>query len=178
MTEVILTHPEFSRPVRLDDIGPRGLDLEIAASAHERELLAKRFSLQRIDKLDAAVQLRRIDGGGKVRLTGHLDASVVQTCVVSLEPVDETVAEDIDIVFERVPEGASAREVVLAAAEEAEPLEGDTLDVGEVVAEELALALNPYPRRADSELEPGPSQTDEEVPPGPFEKLARLRRGD
>lgn len=178
MTEQILTTPEFSRPVRLDDIGPQGIDMEIAASARERELLADRFSLQRIDGLVASVQLRRFDGGGKVRLTGRLEASVVQTCVVSLEPVDETVSQEIDIVFERVPEGASAREVVLDMAEDVEPLEGDTLDVGEVVAEELALSLNPYPRRPDLELELGPTRRDEEAPSGPFEKLARLKRGD
>lgn len=181
MTAEAAITPELTRPVLLEKIDAQGFETEIVATEAEREKLAKRFSLLGIGDLHARVVLTWMKGRRRLRLRGHLSAHVTQSCVVSLEPVEETVDEEIEIDFEPVRDGASEREIVVTTAEEAEPLQGDILDIGEVIAEELALSLNPYPRHADCEvadLKDAPEPDSLEDRPRPFEKLARFRRAD
>lgn len=176
-TETPIT-PELTRPVLLENIDAQGFETEIVATAEEREKLAERFSLLEIGDLRARTRLTWLNGRRGLRLWAHLSAQVTQSCVVSLEPVEETVDDEVEIDFELVRDGATEREIVVTTAKEAEPLEGDTLDIGEVISEELALSLNPYPRHADCDVEGAPEPESAEERPRPFEKLARIRRGD
>ena len=58
-----------------------------------------------------------------------------------------------------------------------EKLTGDSLDLGEIIAEELVLSLDPYPRKPGIALETGPGgEAGEPRPSGPFEALAALKR--
>jgi uncharacterized metal-binding protein YceD (DUF177 family) len=84
-----------------------------------------------------------------VVLEGRLEAVVTQACVVSLAPVPATLAVDFRRLFVAAAALPAAREVVVdPLADEPEPLPGRAIDLGEIVAEELALALDPYPRAA------------------------------
>lgn len=170
---------EFSRPVRLDRVDSEGTAMEIEATATEREDLAQRFGLVAIERLRASVELKWLRNRSRLRLQARLDTHVVQSCVVSLEPVEESIDQEVEIFFEPAPVGAPEREVVLEVSDDAEPLSGDSLDVGEIVAEELALALNPYPRKEG--LEQGPSNAagpGETGLPSPFEVLSRIKRDE
>ncbi len=137
---------EFSRCCSLADLGVDERTVEIAASAAERAALASRFGLVALDALAARLRLKRL-AGGAVRLDARFTARVVQSCVVTLEPVGGALDECFEVLF--VAAGAEAAEVDVAAEGEAapEPLSGDSIDLGEVVAEHLGLALDPYPRR-------------------------------
>jgi uncharacterized metal-binding protein YceD (DUF177 family) len=95
--------------------------------------------------------------------TGRLEASVVQTCVVSLEDFESPVAEDFVVHF--VPEGTESDDPDPESVDEI-PYGGDTIDLGEAAAEQLALSLDPYPRRPDATL------PETESPPDP--RLAAL----
>ena len=53
--------------------------------------------------------------------------------------------------------------------------EGDSVDLGEAIAEQLALALDPYPRVPGAAL-PGEGEGEEPPPSGPFAGLAALRK--
>ncbi|MCP5117117.1 MAG: DUF177 domain-containing protein, partial [bacterium] len=105
---------------------------------------------------------------------------VSQTCVVTLDPVVNRIEEDLDILFEPERRGTAAPDIAFDPASDREPLTGDSLDVGEIVAEELALSLDPYPRKPG--IAPGigpgvPTAGDGEPPRGgPFEALAVLKR--
>lgn len=176
MTRTPDAAPEMSRPLALEKIGPQGAELAIEATAEERAALAARFGLVRIDDLRASVGLEWVNGG-RLRLKARIEARVVQTCVVSLDDVENTVDETVEILFE-TPDGAeTAREVVLEASDDAEPMPGDPIDLGEIIAEEFALSLDPYPRRPDmapvGESEGDPSESPVQ---GPFQDLARLKR--
>jgi uncharacterized metal-binding protein YceD (DUF177 family) len=124
---------------------------EIAATEAERAALARRFSLLTLDRLEAEVGLRTLPGG-MVRLSASFTAEIVQSCVVTLEPVPGRIAEEFTLLYGDVDD---AREVVLdGEAETVEPFAGDRIDIGEAVAQQLSLALDPFPRAAEASLDP------------------------
>ncbi len=150
MTETI-PPPEFSRPVGIEKVDRRGLERKIEASAAEREALAKRFGLISVERLAATVRLKAVNGSTAIRLDAHVDAAVTQPCVVTLGPVPAEVSSDFVLLFTRDQGGD---EVELAFEDEiVEPLIGDEIDIGEAVAQELGVALDPYPRAPDADLE-------------------------
>jgi len=133
---------EFSRPVDVTRLGTGEAVYDIAASEAERAALAKRFDLVSLEKLAAHVTLRRLPGG-LVRLTASLSADLVQTDVVTLEPVPARVDDDFALLFGKDADDAAALD---PEAELVEPLIDGQIDIGEAVAHQLSLAMDPYPR--------------------------------
>ncbi len=171
---------EFSRPIDLAELGDDEMVVEIAADADERAALARRYDLRALDALRARIWLRRGEGG-TVHLRADFAATLTQTCVVSLEPVPAEIEDHVEIVF--APRGAAPREelaVIVAAegAEPPEPLPPGALDVGEVIAEHLGLALDSYPRRRGAVFDAagwasrGPRDEGED---SPFAVLRKLK---
>lgn len=162
---------EFSRPVDTARLARDEVVEEIAATPAERAALARRFDLLDLARLDARIRLRRLPGG-MFRLTADLEAEVTQTCVVTLEPVTSRVAERFTLLFGTV---ADAGEVELDGdSETVEPLEDGVIDLGETVAQQLSLALDPYPR-APGAAGPGETEVADRAA-SPFAALARLRK--
>ncbi len=182
-----MTMPEFSRPARLDHISPHGTEIRIEAKPQERAALAKRFDLLSLDSLEARVRLESFIAKGLYRVSGHLSASVVQACVITLEPIPAVLEEDFSMTYaqgsaeEKGGEG-KVGEVDIFMDEEDPPdfIEGDAIDIGEAVAEQLSLALEPFPRKAEavfaSEEEEVSSPSIAPVVESPFAVLARLRK--
>jgi len=172
--------PEFAREVALEAVSARGYRTAIEANAAERAALAGRFGLLAPDRLAAKLELIR-EGGGEVRVAGAFEADVVQSCVVTLEPVVDHVAESFEVVFS--PEAAAQDEGGEEALDEAmpEPLAGDAIDVGELVAQQLALSLDPYPRRPGATVKARlaelglPESVGSDEGRGPFGALGRLK---
>ena len=145
---------ELSRLIALDDLGRDGVALEITADAHERAALAERFDLVAVDSLTATVTLKRDEADQMVQLRGNLSAEVVQSCVITLEPVPGHVDGVVEVIYSADENGGwavrdMAPDADIAPGEDDLPelLEGDEIDIGEVVAEHFGLNLNPYPRR-------------------------------
>ena len=135
--------PEFARPVEAPRATGRPATHRIAATVEERAALARRFALVSLDRLEAEVRLERL-AGGLVRLTASLVAEAVQECVATLEPLPARIAEEFSVLY---GETAAARDVTIDGEDEpVEPLEGGRIDIGEAVAQELSLALDPFPR--------------------------------
>jgi uncharacterized metal-binding protein YceD (DUF177 family) len=165
---------EFPRPVDLARVGDSGTHLEIEANAAERAALAKRFGIPAIDALRAELDVRRVRGGAAVKLAGTLTADVTQSCVVTLEPVRQHVEEPFEILYS---DDVTDEQSAIGAASDItwpEPLPQGTLDVGEAVAEQLSLALDPYPRAPGVEVEP--RWTGESESAKPFAALDKLRK--
>ena len=157
--------PEFSRVVDLADLPKDGCVYDLSAGEDERAALAARFDLVSMSRLEA--RLRVVWRGNALRVDGDLRADVVQSCVVTLSPVESRLKERLELAFARERPGETF------GLDDAEPLTGDALDVGELVAEELSLALDPYPRLPDAER---PESADAEVPrESPFDVLAKLK---
>lgn len=160
--------PEFSRPVSLARLPEGGREERLRASPAECAALARRFAIPAVDRLEATVVLRPEPGGG-VMVTGTLRADVVQTCVVSLDPVAQRVEDAV--VMRLLAPGEEPSDDPEGPDEI--PIEGDIADLGEAIAEQLALALDPYPRAPGAAL---PTEAAGDGAGGAFGALAALRR--
>lgn len=169
-----MTEPEFSRLVRLDQVGAGESAHAVHAEDGERAALAARFALPSVDALDAHFTLRR-DGAG-VLARGHLSARVVQSCVVTGDPVPATVEEDFLIRFLPEPREGEEDEIELTEEEcDTVFFTGGAIDLGEAAAETLALALDPFPRSAGAAQALKDAGVIREEEAGPFGALAGLR---
>jgi uncharacterized metal-binding protein YceD (DUF177 family) len=176
---------EIERIVDVDRMGPGGTALEISASDSERTALAKRFGFLGLPAFSARVTVD-LRPGDQVVVEGRLRGKIVQACILTLDPVTQDLDEAFRIVFkqglaeEKDPESGEA--LVSAQTDSPEPLAGNLLDVGEIVAEQLSLAAEPYPRKHGVKLEdvlPKPRkdgrQGRHEPRRHPFAGLAALR---
>jgi len=166
--------PEFSRTFRLDELGGAPRAVSISAGDDERAAVAARFGLIGIERLEATSELAR--EGDIVTATGRLEAELTQACVASGDPVPARIVEDFAVRF--VPAGAapSAEEVELAESDLDEiSYEGGSVDLGEAVAQTMALALDPFPRApsADAKLREAGVLGEEDA--GPFAALKALK---
>lgn len=173
MTDMTL---EFSRPVAVERLAPRETRMEIEAGDAERRALAARFGLLDLPSLKAVVRLRPIQGTRLVRVTGEFAADVVQACVVTLAPVAAHVAEGFELVYgpEEMEFGAEII-VDLDTEDPPEPIIDGVIDIGEAVAEHLALALDPFPRAPGALLPEMEAAPDDVAPKNPFAILAALK---
>lgn len=121
-----------------------GKAVHIAADEAERAALSRRFGIVRIDRLEADVVLHRKDR--VVDAKGTLSADIVQACAVSAEDLPVAVREPIEVRF--VPEirtYAPDQEIELSAEDCDEvAYSGSHFDLGEAVAQTLALAIDPF----------------------------------
>lgn len=179
------TPPEFSRLLPLERLDREGsVELEIVAEADERAALAARFGLPGIESLAARLRVRRT-AIGEVVVTGTLKASPIYVCVVTVEPFVGSVEESFALRFAPpVAEEATDRSAGPEDEDPPEPLEGDALELGEPVAQQLALALDPHPRAPAAALDEEAAAAaarlagEEASPARPFAVLERLRRRD
>lgn len=178
---------EFSRPIAVDRIGANSSQYEIEANAAERAALAERFALLSLDRFTATFTLRRLRKD-LIRVKGRISAGLAQACVVSLDPVPAEIAEGFELDFvegegDRAEDQAGELDLDAEALDGPEPLMGPEIDLGEVAAEQLGLALDPYPRKPGAEI-PAEWMAEPEAaapPPekvNPFAKLGKLKKGE
>ncbi|NQW52097.1 MAG: DUF177 domain-containing protein [Rhodospirillales bacterium] len=142
--------------VDLEKLGNNGAALELSTTESERAALAKRFGFLGLPAFSARVTVDRRPGG-QVVVEGRLKGQIVQACILSLDPVTQELDDAFRLVFsenlteDRDPESGEA--VLNAQGDAPEPLTGNMLDVGEIVAEQLSLTADPYPRRPGIKLE-------------------------
>lgn len=164
---------EFARPQRVDTIGDDARTIEIDADAQERAALAKRFDLIGIEKLTSKFTIRR-DAAGIVA-EGRVAAAVTQACSITGDPLPATVDEPVALRFV-AEEDAGQDEVELGDSDiDVIPYDGGTIDLGEVAAETMALALDPFPRGPNAEVVLKEAGVLSEEQAGPFGALAGLK---
>ena len=156
---------ELSRLLAPDRVGAGGLEQVVEAGPEELLALARRLMIPAVLRLRCTFHLRRA-AGAVIAAEGDLEAEVVQVCVATLDEFEQPVSERFAVTF--VPAGSETDDDEPDSPDQL-PFEG-VIDLGEAAAEQLALALDPYPRRPDApELDNGESAT------GAFAALAALR---
>jgi len=177
--------PEFRRLVAVDRLLPEGRHLDLEASADECRALAERFGLDALDALTVTATVRPLGSSRRLPLYEAevtVTARVHQTCGITLAPLEATVTETLCQRFGG--EGDSAGDPVEvevdpeAADDPPEPLVDGGIDVGELAAEALGLAIDPHPRALGAVFAPPPEPTPVPEPAtptaGPFAALAGL----
>jgi hypothetical protein len=157
--------PELHRPVPADRVGAAGFEVTVEANAAERAALARRMRLPDMLALRCTFRLVRLTAAC-ILGEGRLQAKVVQTCVVSLEDFVAEIDERFRVRF--VPAGQETDDPDPETDDEI-GYAGGMLDLGEAAAEQLGLALDPYPRAPGAELPEAGTETEE----NPFAALRR-----
>lgn len=171
----------LSRTVRVDDIRD-GASGEIAVTKAEMDAIAGMLDLVALEGLTFNYRLDH-GGGGRVHLTGRLHANVTQTCVVSLDPVEANLDVPVEVEFWPV---SLIDELERSTEEPGNPglldwpeaVVDGRIDLGPVIYETVATALEPYPKREGVSFDwsQGPSEEAGSAKSGPFAALAALKR--
>jgi uncharacterized metal-binding protein YceD (DUF177 family) len=162
--------------VRMVDIGQvDGRLLKVTASLAECTALSRRFALVRIDSLEAALLMDR--DGAAYTASGTLSAKIVQSCAVSAEDLPVTISETLSFRFVPEADHKPDEELELAAQDCDEiPYSGTRFDVGEAVAQSLALAIDPFATGPGAEAARKAAGLLDKDQAGPFAALAALRK--
>lgn len=166
-------NPDFARVLEVKSLGDvADFAFDIAPEAVEAAAIARLMGAQSVRRMRFRGQISPLGRGGW-SLKATLGATVVQTCVVSLDPV--TTRIDTDVARRFLPGAASPGGVVVSLDDddEIEPL-GQQIDLGLVATEALALALPAYPRKPGAEITAGDGGGDAAATK-PFASLAALR---
>lgn len=164
--------PEFSRILKSEDIAALPVRREICATEDECFALAQRFHLEALLSLDAILEISPWIRLG-ARVSGDLQAQVVQRCVISLESMRQAVSHAFVSCYSHPSTfGEFYLEQRSVDWEAPEIMDKDGIDLGELIAQQLCLALDPYPRLPDSHLPDFASGNEAEG--GPFSALATL----
>ncbi len=133
---------EFSRVYDRRNLPARPVVLE--ANEAERTALARRFGLVAIHGLRAEITLDA--AGESINANGLLEAEVVQSCAVSGDDLAVTIAEPLALVFVPAAPAPTAEEEIELEEHELDEIayEGTAFDLGEAVAQSLALAIDPF----------------------------------
>lgn len=169
----------WSFVVLVSQIPDAGLHQDLKATASQLSELASLAGVRDIKDAYAALDVSRI-AGDRVHVAGRITATVGQTCVVTLEPIESVVDEVIDVTFapaSQIPVMAKVvtKEEGIAAEipDPPEPIINGTIDIGQSASELLLLGIDPYPRKPGAVFEP----PDEAIDPDehPFAALKALK---
>jgi uncharacterized metal-binding protein YceD (DUF177 family) len=151
-------------PIVVEQIPDTGLHRAFEASDTVRAAMADLADLREISSASASFDLN-LKSGGRVHVTGQVRARIGQTCVVTLDPIENEIDEAIDLMFapsEQIPSLSALVEQTAESDEEIpdppEPIVNGMIDLGRLATDALLLAVDPYPRKADAVFEP-PKET-------------------
>ena len=131
-----------------------GLEYLFTAEPGECAALATRYEILAVAGLRATADLERTGAGARARV--HFIADVVQSCVITLEPVEARIDQRFEVKFmpqdgaKSVENSGAAEQSVLAG--DIAPIRDGVFDLGAVVAEYFSLAIDPYPRKPGIEF--------------------------
>jgi hypothetical protein len=147
-------------PVTVAQIPDTGLHRDFEADRAVREAIAEAGGLREVLSASASLDVTP-KSGGRIHVTGHVRARIGQTCVVTLDPIENEIDEPIDLVFAPPQQIADLSDLVDEAAESEteipdppEPIINGVIDLGRLATDALFLAVDPYPRRPDAVFEP------------------------
>ncbi|TYC63492.1 DUF177 domain-containing protein [Rhodobacterales bacterium] len=178
----------YSYKINASRVVDKDQKLVVEPDAAGLKAIADSYDLRSVESLNADFVLKPYRKAG-LRVVGTITAQLTQVCVVTLEPFESTVTIDVDRTFE--PHSERSRkirdlndegeiEIDLESLDPPDVIIDGVLDLGAVISEELALSLDPFPRKPGVEFD-GPDEDDveaaapEEDKPSPFAALQALK---
>jgi hypothetical protein len=173
------TADPWSDPIVVAQLPDVGLHRDIEAGPAARAVMAEVAGLREILFANASLDVTPMSGG-RVHVAGRVQARIGQTCVVTLDPIENDIDEEIDLIFappEQIPQLADlvdeAAESDVEIPDPPEPIEQGVIDLGRVATDALFLGVDPYPRKKDAVFEPPLVEADPED--HPFAALKALQ---
>ena len=157
-----LTEQEWSHFYDVDDLESKPEKLTIEASEEECQDIARRFQIVAVKSAQAQLTLKRTHGGRVIYVSGRFTAQIVQECVVSGEPVETVLTDQVEGWFadkdptvsftaakrERDADKSGNREIeIMSEEDDPEPIINGVIDLGELVTQHISLALPPFPQK-------------------------------
>lgn len=169
--------------IPLNEISKDAKYFQVTVNDAERAALVERFKIRSLDNLSCDISVETDLEREGIAVKGHLKATLVQQCIVTLGDVPEMVDESFELLLVSPEQAARFDEDELYADPEApdyDAFEGESVPLGEIVAQTLSVMMNPYPRVAGAEIKPiagSNFSVNEELEkkPNPFAALAELR---
>ncbi|KUR73078.1 DNA-binding protein [Novosphingobium fuchskuhlense] len=168
--------PEYAYPVDLRQI--TDIPLVLVPDEAARRRLAGRFGITAIPAMQATIQLVR--EGERVTATGRLVADVIQACRVSAEDFPVHIDEPVHMRFVPPIGAITPDEELELTADDLDEIEyeGTAFDLGEALAQTLALAIDPFAEGPNADAFRAEHGLDGEALTGPFAALAALKKQD
>lgn len=170
----------WSFPIPVSQIPDAGLHHELTASDAQRERLREVGGVLDVRRASASFDVFNISGE-RVQVTGTVRSRVLQTCVVTLDEIENDIEEHIDVTFApaslipskaRMPSGDDGEDAA-EIPDLPEPIIDGQIDLGELAAEFLLLAIEPYPRKPGAVFESPAEELDPDE--HPFAALKALK---
>lgn len=143
-------------PIAVLQVPDTGLHRELDADEAIRKAIAEDADLREVLSAHASLDVKPMSGG-RFHVLGTVRARVGQTCVVTLDPIENDIDEPVDLIFappEQIPQLASLvdddGESDAETPDPPEPIVNGVIDLGRVATDALLLAVDPYPRKADA----------------------------
>lgn len=167
---------ELSRTIPLSQLGTAPAHQTIHASDDEMRALAVRLKITAIRDIQGLLAVRMTSDHQRVLVEGNVSATIIQPCVVTLEPVETSINEKIDLVFATQTPEQWPDEIDVAEADDEwpEPLRGDVIDLGEIAVQAISLGIPDYPRRDGVVFDPDSVAGAERL--SPFSVLRDLKK--
>lgn len=180
----------LSFPVSVQHVPHKGIEVTLKSDDREREALAESHGLEKVLSFSADFIITPWKKSG-IKIRGKIQAQIVQSCVATLEPIENQIDEDVEIVLvpehsrlARIPVDESGEMLISADGPDIpETFSGDKIDIGAIAEEFFDLAIDPYPRKADlaDSVVVTVGETEEEADNGvvsPFASLANWQKKD
>ena len=168
--------PEFQRIIDIRHLPPTAVD--IVPDDAERRRLAGRFNLSAINRLVATVEM--IADGTTINVTGRIHASIIQVCAISGEDFPVKIDEPVDLRFIHPQDTHAVDDEIELTADACDEIEyeGLTFDLGEALAQTLALAIDPFAEGPDANRARAEHKLGGETSGGAFAALAALKTAE
>jgi uncharacterized metal-binding protein YceD (DUF177 family) len=169
--------PPLSRIVKRDEVPDTGLIVALKATPQERDALAAFLGIPAVETATGEFVVSRWRGRG-LAVTGTVSADVLQTCVVTLDPVATRIEEPVESYFAPAPSAhraAARQDDSEITSLDVDELIDDRIDVGVLMAEHLALGLPAYPRKPGVVFQPETDENGGEPDRSAFAALSKLR---
>ena len=158
----------YSEPVRLHQV-PGGVKRTLEPDAATRARIVKALDLASLDAFSAEMELAPSPAGW--RLSGRVRASLAQTCGITLEPLPLEIDAPFFLSLAEAVEEDSDEIIITMDDESPDLIENGQIDLGQYAVEQLALRLDPFPRKPGAEF----VQPPEPAEISPFAVLKQLR---
>lgn len=149
------TPDPWRSPVIVAQIPDTGLHRKLEASAAERQAMAELAGVREV--LSAEADLDVVPkSGGRIQVTGLVRGRIGQICVVTLDPIENEIEEEVDLIFAPEAEVRKMADLIEEGQDDEAPPEvidppeaivGGIIDLGRIATDALFLAIDPYPRK-------------------------------